>query len=92
VSLYVNKSQKLINSVRLVAIMLGHLRMNVDQAIDALITVATAVFSDNSEDVADPENNSMKLKEAIEDMLQTRGIPVGAKMYERGGPQTRCKV
>jgi hypothetical protein len=72
--------------------MLGHLRMNMDEAIDALITVATAVFGDESENAAPPETNSKHLKEAIEEMLQSRKIPVNSKMYERDGPQTRCKV
>ena len=72
--------------------MLGHLRMNVDKAIDALITVASAVFGDESQNMAIPETNSKHLKEAIEEMLQTREIPVSSKMYERDRPQTRCKV
>jgi hypothetical protein len=76
----------------LVAIMLGHLRMNVNEAIDALITVATAIFPEGSQEVPDPEPNSKKLKNAIEDMLETRGLPVNTKMYERDSPPTRCKV
>jgi hypothetical protein len=40
--------------------MLGHLRMNVDDAIDALINVATAIFPEGSQDVTDPEANSKK--------------------------------
>jgi hypothetical protein len=72
--------------------MLGHLRMNVDEAIDALITVATAVFGEDSQDIAAPEANSKHLKEAIEEIIQTREIRVNSKMYERDRPQTRCKV
>jgi hypothetical protein len=72
--------------------MLGHLRMNVDEAIDALINVASAVFAEESQDVIDPEANSEHLEESIEEMLQTRGIPFNAKMHERDHPQTRCKV
>ena len=66
--------------------------MNVDDAIDALITVTTAIFPEGSQDVPDPETNSKKLKEMIEDMVQTRGLLVNTKMYERGSPQTACKV
>jgi hypothetical protein len=76
----------------LVAIILGHLRMNVTDAIDALIAVATAIFPEGSQEIPDPESNSKKLKDAIEDMLQTRGLPINAKMYYRNGPQTGCKV
>jgi len=72
--------------------MLGRLRMNVDDAIDALIAVATAIFPEGSEEVIDPETNSRKLKDAIEDMLQIRGIAVNTKMCERNSPQTGCKV
>jgi hypothetical protein len=76
----------------LVALMLGRLRMNVDDAIDALIAVTTGIFPEGSQDVPDPGTNSRKLKEAIEDMLQTRGLAVNTKMYERNSPQTACKV
>jgi hypothetical protein len=72
--------------------MLGHLRMNVDDAINVLITVATTVFPEGSQKTQDSEINSRKLKEAIEDVLQTRGLPVNAKMCERNSPQTACKV
>ena len=87
-------SQKLTDVGSLVSIMLGHLRMNVDEAIVALITVATAVFGEDSHNATSPEleANSEHLKEAIEEMLQTREIPVNCKMYERDRPQTRCKV
>ena len=66
--------------------------MNVDDAIDALIAVTAAIFPEGSQDVPDLETNSGKLKEMIEDLLRTRGLAVNAKMYERSGPQTACKV
>jgi hypothetical protein len=72
--------------------MLGHLRMNVDDAINMLITVATTIFPEGSQETPDPEVDSRKLKEAIEDVLQTRGLPVNAKMCERNSPQAECKV
>ena len=72
--------------------MLGCLRMNVDDAIDALINAAAAIFPEGSQEVIDPETNSRKLKEAIEDILQTRGVAVNTKMYERNSLQTGCKV
>ena len=76
----------------LVAIMLGHLRMNIEGAIHALIAVATAIFPEGSRDAVDPEENLKRLKEAIEDMLQTNLVPVNTKMRERSRPPTRCKV
>jgi hypothetical protein len=66
--------------------------MSVDEAIDALVTVATAVFPRGSQEEVDPDFNSKNLKNAIEDMLQTREVPVNSKMYEPDRPQTSCKV
>jgi hypothetical protein len=66
--------------------------MNVDEAIEALLTVATAVFAGDSQDVVDPETNSKILKNAIQKILQIREVPVNTKMYDRGRSQTRCKV
>ena len=57
--------------------------MNIEETIDALITVATAVFVDGSRDLNDKGRNSEKLREAIEDLLQSRGIPIATKMHER---------
>jgi hypothetical protein len=76
----------------LVAIMLGRLRMNVNDAIDTLIAVATAIFPEGSQEVPDPETNSKTLKDAIEDILQTRGVLLNARMYDRDSPPTGCKV
>jgi hypothetical protein len=81
-----------IDFVRLAAIMLGHLRMNVEQAIDALLTIAYAVFPGDSEPVADLEVNSKNLREAVEGMLQTTGIPLDTKMNDQRHPSTKCKV
>jgi hypothetical protein len=89
---HVIRSRKLTNSYSLIAIMLGHLRMNVDEAIEGLITVATTIFPEGSQDIPEPETNSKNLKEAIEEMLQTKEITVNTKMHERDRPQKRCKV
>jgi len=71
---------------------LGVLRMNVDEAVEALIGVATTIFPGGSQSTNDPVRNSEVLKEAIEGLLQTRGVSVNAKMYEADRPQARCKV
>jgi hypothetical protein len=83
---------KLSNGYSLVAVILGHLRMNVEEAIDGLITVATTIFPEGYQDVPDPEVNSKNLKSAMEKMLRTKEITVNAKMRERDSPQKRCKV
>jgi len=77
---------------RLAAVMLGHLRMNVNQAIDSLLDVASAVFTKDSLEGSNPEVNSKKLKEAIEDMLQARGIPLSTRMNDPNRLETQCKV
>jgi hypothetical protein len=86
VSFRVIQSRKLTNGHSLVSVMLGHLTMNADEAIDALITVATTIFPEGSQDVPELEANSKNLKDAIEEMLQTKGISVNAKMHERDRP------
>jgi hypothetical protein len=89
---HVIQSRKLTNDGSLVAVMLGHLRMNVEEAIDWLITVATTIFPEGSQDIPEPEINSKNLKSAIEKMLRTKEITLNAKMRERDRPQDRCKV
>jgi hypothetical protein len=72
--------------------MLGHFRMNINEAIEALLNVALAVFPEGSQQTANSEANSNKLRVAIEDMLQTRQIPLDTKMNDPSRPQMRCKV
>lgn len=72
--------------------MLGHFRMNISQAIDSLLDVAFAVFPEGSQQASSSETNSNKLKEAIEDILQTRQIPLDTKMNEPDRPRIGCKV
>jgi hypothetical protein len=77
---------------RLVAICLGHLRMNVDEAIEALQDVALAVFSDNNQPNLDPETRMTQLGESVTSMLQARGIPPDRKMQDKGEEFVGCKV
>jgi hypothetical protein len=63
-------SRKLTYVGSFVSIMLGHLRVNMDEAIDTLITVATTVFGDESQNAAAPEANSTHLNQTIEEMLR----------------------
>jgi hypothetical protein len=82
----------LIDDCRLVALMLGHFRMNINQAIDSLLDVAFAVFPEGSQQALTSETNSSKLKAAIEDILQARQIPLDTKMNEPSRQPTGCKV
>jgi len=53
--------------------------MNVDEAIDALLSVASIVF----EPVADPKTNTRNLTEAIESLLHSKGLPIDKVMHDR---------
>jgi hypothetical protein len=77
---------------RLVAMLLGHLWMNVDEAIDALLDVALAVFPKNSRPNSDIEANMRQLSESVEKILQTRGIPHDRKMQATSEDSIGCKV
>jgi hypothetical protein len=77
---------------RLVTICLGHLRMNVDEAIEALQYVALAVFPDNSMPEPDPETRTIRLGESVKGILQARGIPPDRKMQDTDEDFIGCKV
>jgi hypothetical protein len=72
--------------------MLGHLRMNVGQAIGALVSLASMLFPEVSDGAFDREENLAILKQVIEDTLQARGFAPDTKMNDTVRPATRCKV
>ncbi|KIM28618.1 hypothetical protein M408DRAFT_69473, partial [Serendipita vermifera MAFF 305830] len=74
------------------AITLGLLRMTVDEAIEAVVNIASAVFPENPDTPFDTTINSYNLKEALEDLLLMGGIPIDALMYDKTRPSGRCKV
>ncbi|KIM22344.1 hypothetical protein M408DRAFT_291301, partial [Serendipita vermifera MAFF 305830] len=76
----------------LVAFTLGHLRMNVDQAIDTIFAVTALLSFDNSKDGVDRESNSTILREYLENMLQKRGISPETKMNDINASFKRSKV
>ncbi|KIM24403.1 hypothetical protein M408DRAFT_27066 [Serendipita vermifera MAFF 305830] len=76
----------------LIAIMLGPLRMNVDEAIDGLLDVTSRIFPDASSEVIDREVNTKNLSGAVEDILQAKNISLDTKMKEDARKETRCKV
>jgi hypothetical protein len=77
---------------RLVAFLLGHLRMNVDEAIEALLNVALAVFPDSPDSEPDQETHTRQLSESVKNILQTRGIPPDRKMQDTSEESVGCKV
>ena len=58
--------------------MLGMLKMSVGQAIEGLLMVAFAVFP-GSDEKNDPEMNMRNLKRAIEELLESNGIPLDTR-------------
>jgi hypothetical protein len=75
-----------------VALILGHLRMNVSEAIDTLLDVASAIFPEEPQQTPDLEMNTSNLKEAIEGVLQRREVSLKTKMNDPNYPPTNCKV
>ncbi|KIM30138.1 hypothetical protein M408DRAFT_66578, partial [Serendipita vermifera MAFF 305830] len=75
----------------LVAVLLGLLRMNITEAIGTYLSVTSTVFSEVSLENIDRDANTKRLREAIEAMLQSRKLPLDAKMNKRSLDQ-RCKV
>jgi uncharacterized membrane protein len=77
---------------RLVAILLGHLRMNVEGAIDALQEVALALFSDRLHPSSDQDTRTKQLSASVKSILQTRGLPPDQKMQDTSEKSVGCKV
>ena len=79
-------------ATRLVAVMLGLLRMKVDQAIDELLAIAPAVFRNAPQGTIDRDENSRRLKLAVEGMIEAEEVSLDTKMHEPMRPPGRCKV
>jgi hypothetical protein len=77
---------------RLVVILLGSLRMNVDEAIEALLDVALAIFPVNSRPGSDSEARTKWLSDSVKNILQARGIPLDQKMQDARDDSVGCKV
>jgi hypothetical protein len=66
--------------------------MNFNEAVDALLEVASAVFLKDPQQAVDHDTNTKRLKEAVENVLEARNIPLNAKMNDPKRPPTKCKV
>ncbi|KIM22768.1 hypothetical protein M408DRAFT_40342, partial [Serendipita vermifera MAFF 305830] len=71
---------------RLVAFMLGHLRMNVNQAVDELLNLTDLLSFEEYNGCIDRERNSSILQEFLENMIQARGIGLDTKLSETHAP------
>ncbi|KIM29976.1 hypothetical protein M408DRAFT_99729 [Serendipita vermifera MAFF 305830] len=76
----------------LAAFALGYLRMTIDEAIDALLTIASSVFPYDPSANATPEENMETLRAAVESMLEAKGVPTDTKIQDKGQSSTKCKV
>jgi hypothetical protein len=65
--------------------------MNVDKTIEALLDVALAIFPDITL-ISDTKARRKQLKESVENILQTRGVPLDQRMQQKGKESTGCKV
>jgi hypothetical protein len=82
----------LINLFRLVAVLIGHLRMNFNEAVDTLLEVASAVFPEAPQQTIDRESNTKELRKAVEGILEARNIPLSTKMNDPACTAINCKV
>jgi hypothetical protein len=66
--------------------------MNFNEAVDALLEVASAAFPERPQQPIDRDANTKELKKAVENILEARNIPLNAKMNDLKHPPTKCKV
>jgi hypothetical protein len=66
--------------------------MNVNDAIDTLLKVASAIFPEDSQQTPNLELNTRNLREAMESVLQRREVALETKMNDPNRQPTRCKV
>jgi hypothetical protein len=78
--------------ISLAALMLGHLRMTVDEAINALLSIVGVVFDSDLDAEASSESNMKMIRAAIEDMLRTRNIQTDTMMHDKRLQPVKCKV
>jgi hypothetical protein len=66
--------------------------MPVSKAIEELVTLGIALFPDGQEGTPTLEENSRKLKEAIEDMLERHNYPIDIKLKDSRFFGSKCKT
>jgi hypothetical protein len=65
--------------------------MNADEAIEALLDVALAIFPGDTP-TFDAEARTKQLRASVESLLQNRRVPLDRKMQEKGDDPAGCKV
>ncbi|KIM22236.1 hypothetical protein M408DRAFT_292223 [Serendipita vermifera MAFF 305830] len=66
--------------------------MHVEEAIGALLTVASSVFPPDEDHQSSPEENQRKLIQCLNKILRERGFSVDTKLYDKASPPVKCKV
>jgi hypothetical protein len=66
--------------------------MPVSQAIEELVTLGTILFPDGQEVMPSREENSRRLREAIEDMLERHNYPIDIKLKDTRFSSSQCKT
>jgi hypothetical protein len=73
--------------------MLGTLRMNLDDTIDGLLTLADSLFPQSDPDtVRTPDENLDILKKSIGNLLKRHKLPKDIKLSDRRLRSTKSKV
>ncbi|KIM23314.1 hypothetical protein M408DRAFT_264347 [Serendipita vermifera MAFF 305830] len=75
----------------LAALLIGHLRMNVDQAIDTLLDIAISIPSSSSDDQATLEANASSLRNTVNEAIEGCGIALDVKTEDKR-LSSKCKV
>jgi hypothetical protein len=66
--------------------------MHIDEAIDELVTIGNAVFPNGVDEIVSPQSNTSKLRNAIENLLRRKDLPIDMRLNDRSGSDSRCKV
>lgn len=66
--------------------------MSVTQATEELINLGTALFPPEQEEMPSAEENSKRLKEAVEEMVERQQLPIDIKLKDARLPGSHCKV
>ena len=66
--------------------------MTPDQAMKELSVLANTIYPNTPNELASPEANTAKLKEAIEAMLQRQGFPITLKLNSKEYQASKCRV
>jgi hypothetical protein len=78
--------------IRLCALLLGRLRMSIDDTIEEVAKIGAAIFPQETDVIATPEANMTALRDAIENMLQRHQHSVDIKLNDEMLRDSRCKV